>query len=420
MTNDFSNYLRDLSDYAASAYYQSDDPEVKRLSEELIDWCEEVADEMQGMTLSKVFKARSAEHAKITVNRFLTLKTDLLPRLSDAQEGGHIPTPKEPDYRIPRLSEAHKQRVDVPLERLSKPYLTDAKAKHLRVPEEPSFVPHLYKEVAPKPIRLGKRRYIMPDHPSFALERTLSGYRETYIKPPKVLSEAHYEPVRVDLEVPLLTTLVRAKRKAWGGVPRVLTGSEGEHILYERRYVHRRINTVIKSLVSECEQSWSAETLRRMLSHTLLKPTLTSFETVTTATVTGLEDSYTESLKTEIQRQVSGSPAKIDAWDTYGRDAMMMKMVLPDSALAELGLLADPKTAPKCTFKEVKKAFMQIENTASQAISEAWAEYHEKAALERQKEIFKDKGGTTSKGWMTAEEIDNLPDADLSFMDPDY
>lgn len=420
MTNDFADYLNSLSDYAASAYYQSEDPEVKRLAEELIDWCEEVADEMQGMKLSKVFKAKSAEHTKIAVNRFLALKTDLLPRLSNAQEGGNIPAPKEPHYRIPRLSEVHDQTLSTPLERLSVPYLTDAEHKHLSAPEESTFIPHLYKKVTPKPIRLGKRRYIVPERPSFALERTLSGYRENYIEPPKQLSEAHYEPVRADIEQPLLTSLVRAKRKAWGGVPRVLTGSEGEHILYERRYVHRRINTVIKGLVSECEQSWSAETLRRMLSHTLLKPVLTSFETVTTATVTGLEDSYTESLKTEIQRQVSGSPAKIDAWDAYGRDAMMIKMVLPDSALAELGLLADPKTAPKCTFKEVKKAFMQIENTANQAISEAWAEYHEKAALERQKEIFKDKGGTTAGGWMTAEEIDNLPDADLSFMDPDY
>lgn len=420
MTSEFADYLKELSSYAASAYYQSDDPEVKRLAEDLIDWCEEVADEMQYLDLSKVYKAKSAEHAKIEVYRFLALKTDLLPRLSDAQEGGHIPAPKEPHYRIPKLSEVHEQRLDVPLEHLSKPYLTDAKVKRLRAPEEPSFVPHLYKEVVPKPIRLGKRHYIKPERPTFALERTLSGYSETYIKPPKQLSEAHYEPVRVDLEVPLLTALVRAKRKAWGGVPRVLTGAEGEHILYERRYVHRRINTVIKSLVSECEQSWSAESLRRMLSHTLLKPTLTSFDTVTTATVTGLEDAYTESLKTEIQRQVSGSPAKIDAWDQFGRDSMMMKMVLPDSALAELGLLADPKTAPKCTFKEVKKAFMQIENTAREAISDAWGEYHEKAALERQKEIFKDKGGTTAGGWMTAEEIDNLPDADLSFMDPDY
>lgn len=412
-----TEWLQELLDWVSQAYYLTDKPEAKHTAQVLIALLEDTSKEMQELTLSRWMRAKSANHVRTELFRYLTLQTDLLPHFTSAK-AQKVGKPGE-GYMIPNLTKAHKEEVSGASDMYKVPNLTLAHKEEVKLPDLAYKAPRLTKHGRVRPIR-SNREYIKI-RPNFALERTLSGYRENYIEPPKDLSDATYKTVRADLEVPLLEPLVRAKRKHWGGQPRVLLGDEGEEVLYHRRYVHRRINSTIKGIVTEQEQGWSAETLRRMLSHTLLKPVVTGYETVASATTSGLEDSYTEALKVEINRQVSKSPAMIDAWDEFGKDHMLMAMVLPDSALAELGLLQDPKTAPQCTFKETKKAFMRLEDRASDMIADAWADYHEKASLGRLKELFTKQGKkVTPEGYLTADEIDKLGDADLSFLDPDY
>lgn len=214
-------------------------------------------------------------------------------------------------------------------------------------------------------------------------------------------SMTEYEPKITAYELDHLyphPVTVRKMRKTWGGVSRVFDATLPAKAIHGERYAHRDLNRIGRTLVTPMEKPKLKEQALRSMSHTLIHAELTLVDSVQLATVEGLKGQYEKAARKEIKRQTSKSSATIDAWAEF--------------ADADLSLLTED--VDWSDLKAVLRKFAHLEQDVKEFIGKAWERYHEHALKERL------ANPSSQAKIMTAEEIENLDDADKGYMNKDY
>ena len=209
-----------------------------------------------------------------------------------------------------------------------------------------------------------------------------------------------YEPklTSYELERTYVNVTVRKMRKQWGGISRVFDDELPPKAIYGERYAHRDLNRLGRQMVTKIDKSRIKEQTLRSISHTLIPSCVTPIQSVEMATATGLKTQYEKAVRKEIERQTSKSSATVDAWSEFGN--------------------ADTSSMPDgidwTDLKAVLRKFATIVQDTKNFIADAWEEYREEALKERLASPY-------SKGKiMSADDINELVDADKSYMDPNY
>ena len=209
-----------------------------------------------------------------------------------------------------------------------------------------------------------------------------------------------YEPRLTAYELDRLyaTVTVRKMRKRWGGVSRVLDDSLLSKVIYDERYAHRDLNRLGRQIATHIDKSRLKEQTLRSVSHTLIYTELTQIESVQLVTAEGLKAQYEKAVRKEIEKQTSKSSATVDAWDEFG-NADISSMT-GDIDWTDL--------------KAVLRKFATIVKDTKDFIANAWEEYEEESLHNR-------LASPKSKGKiMSADDIEELKDADKGYMDPNY
>lgn len=211
---------------------------------------------------------------------------------------------------------------------------------------------------------------------------------------------SEYEPklTSYELERTYATVIVRRMRKNWGGVSRVFDDKLPSKVIYDERYAHRDLNRLGRQLVTKLDKSRLKEQTLRSISHTLIHSEMTQIESVQLVVAEGLKDQYVRAVRKEIESQTSKTNATVDAWDEFGN--------------ADISVMTDD--TDWTDLKAVLKKFATIVQDTKDFIANAWENYKEEALKNRLASPY-------SKGKiMTAEDINELEDADKGYMDPNY
>lgn len=203
---------------------------------------------------------------------------------------------------------------------------------------------------------------------------------------------------KVDIEQDYVKTTVRRMRKKWKGISRVADPKIAEKALYNSRYAYRALNNMGKQSISIIVKSRMKETALRSIAHVIVKTPVTTIESVKMATIQGLSLTFMDAARVELKRQTSKSSATIDAWDMFGTEDLSSLIASVDWT----------------DLKQVLLKFSHLDDEVAEFIADRWNQY-KKTALEARMQ-----SETSSSSILTAEDINNLKDADLSYMNPDY
>ena len=211
---------------------------------------------------------------------------------------------------------------------------------------------------------------------------------------------SEYEPklTSYELERTYATVIVRRMRKNWGGVSRVFDDKLPSKVIYDERYTHRDLNRLGRQIATHIDKSRLKEQTLRSVSHTLIRTDMTTIESVQLVVAEGLKGQYEKAVRKEIENQTSKTSATVDAWDEFGN--------------ADISVMTDD--TDWTDLKAVLKKFATIVQDTKDFIANAWENYGEEALKNR-------LANPSSKGKiMTAEDINELEDADKGYMDPNY
>lgn len=203
---------------------------------------------------------------------------------------------------------------------------------------------------------------------------------------------------KVDIEQSYATTTVRRMRKKWKGVSRVADPKIAEKALYNSRYAYRALNNAGKQCISTIVKSRMKETALRSIAHVIVRTPITIVESVKMATIQGLSSTFMDAARIELKRQTSKSSATIDAWDLFGSEDLSSLIAGVDWT----------------DLKQVLLKFSHLDDEVAEFIADRWNQY-KKTALEARMQ-----SDLSASRILTAEDINNLKDADLSYMNPDY
>lgn len=248
-----------------------------------------------------------------------------------------------------------------------------------------------------KPTKFKQSRlYVRTSMSRYHIDTTDLDFTLKYAK--RDMSEYVPKLTSSELERTYATVTVRKLRKQWGGVSRVLDPSLPSKVLFDERYAHRDLNRLGRKIATHIDKSRLKEQTLRSVSHTLIRVDMTTIESVQLVTATGLKSQYEKAVRKEIEKQTSKSSATVDAWDEFGN--------------ADISVMTDD--TDWTDLKAVLKKFATIVQDTKDFIANAWEEYKEEALKNR-------LASPNSKGKiMTAEDINELEDADKGYMNPNY
>lgn len=179
--------------------------------------------------------------------------------------------------------------------------------------------------------------------------------------------------------------IVRKRRKQWGGKPtfRTVELNAGKSKGYALRSMKRKLPKLDHLSIKETK-----ERMKRSISHIHLKTELTTFETQQSRMELDLLDAYKEFAYYLFELEQENTAAKKDAWD----------VAIPAGALDDF--IHD-------TYEPKIMAFANLPSEIKGFIDKEWNEYGERSLKARQQAY----GYNLSK-----EQVDNLQDADKSYM----
>lgn len=212
------------------------------------------------------------------------------------------------------------------------------------------------------------------------------------------MSEYESKLTSYELERTYASVIVRRMRKNWGGVSRVFDDKLPSKVIYDERYAHRDLNRLGRQLVTKIDKSRLKEKTLRSISHTLIHAEMTQIESVQLVVAEGLKDQYVQAVRKEMENQTSKTSATVDAWDEFGN--------------ADISVMTDD--TDWTDLKAVLKKFATIVQDTKDFIANSWEEYKEEALKNR-------LASPNSKGKiMSADDINELEDADKGYMNPNY
>lgn len=179
--------------------------------------------------------------------------------------------------------------------------------------------------------------------------------------------------------------IVRKRRKQWGGKPtfRTVELNAAKSKGYALRSMKRKLPKLDHLSIKETK-----ERMKRSISHIHLKAELTTFETQQSRMELDLLDAYKEFAYYLFELEQENTDAKKDAWD----------VAIPSGALDDF--IHD-------TYEPKIMAFANLHSEIKGFIAKEWNEYGERSLKARQQAY----GYNLSK-----EQVDNLQDADKSYM----
>ena len=128
--------------------------------------------------------------------------------------------------------------------------------------------------------------------------------------------------------------------------------------------------------------------MKRSISHTMFKAEITTYETQKSRMELELFDAYEQFATQLFELEQENTSAKKDAWD----------FAMPSGALDDF---------IKDHYAPTIRAFAELPSEMKAFIAKEWNEYGERARKERQ----------NAYGYnLTQQDVDNLQDADLSYM----
>lgn len=179
--------------------------------------------------------------------------------------------------------------------------------------------------------------------------------------------------------------IVRKRRKQWGGKPtfRTVELNTRKSKGYAMRSMKRNLPKLDHLSIKETK-----ERMKRSISHVHIKTELTTFETQQSRMELDLLDAYKDFAYFLFELEQEDTAAKKDAWD----------VAIPAGALDDF--IHD-------TYEPKLMAFANLHSEIKAFIAKEWNEYGERSLKARQQAY----GYNLSK-----EQVDNLQDADKSYM----
>lgn len=360
--NDFLNQI--LDDIQAWRQYRTDilinDEEVYNAVETLEQWVYQIADEYKSLDLTTV-EDMTERRVKMMLRRVESLKRR---RFAKAP--------------LNKIAKQQKQHFDF----VKKPMLFDPSVVHKQsINKDFAWtVPSLHLSL-------------------FHADTTgFNNYEYKYTQARLTSAEQPKLSNKIDIEQSYAKTTVRRMRKKWKGVSRVADPKIAEKALYNARYSYRALNNIGKQSISIIVKSRMKETALRSIAHVIVRTPVTTVETVKTATVQGLSSTFLEAARIELKRQTSKSSATIDAWDQFGTEDLSPLIAGVDWT----------------DLKQVLLKFSHLDDEVAEFIADVWNQYKKSALAAR----MQSEGSSSSI--LSAEDIENLRDADLGYMNPDY
>lgn len=214
------------------------------------------------------------------------------------------------------------------------------------------------------------------------------------------IDESDHEPIKAKVTeangqkrtfIPLDTRVypkkptVRKRRKQWGGKPNYRTYELNAHksMGYALRSMKRHLTKIDIISIAKVK-----ERMKRSISHTMFKAEVTTYETQKSRMELELFDAYEQFATQLFELEQENTSAKKDAWD----------FAMPSGALDDF---------IKDHYAPTIRAFAELPSEMKAFIAREWNEYGERARKERQ----------NAYGYnLTQQDVDNLQDADLSYM----
>lgn len=178
---------------------------------------------------------------------------------------------------------------------------------------------------------------------------------------------------------------VRKRRKQWGGKANYRTYelNARKSMGYALRSMKRHIPKIDRFSIAKAK-----ERMKRSISHTMFKADITIFETQRSRMELELFDAYQQFAYYLFEQEQEDTSAKKDAW----------VFAMPSGTLDDF---------IKDHYAPTIRAFAELPSEMKAFIEKEWNEYGERARVERQ-----DAYGYN----LTEEQVNNLQDADLSYM----
>lgn len=212
---------------------------------------------------------------------------------------------------------------------------------------------------------------------------------ETSIPKPKIteIGNAKRKPKPIDLRVYPDKPTVRRRRKQWGGKPTYRTFELNPR--KSRGYAMRSLKKHLPK-IGILDYKKTRETMRRSISHTLMKTQITPIETQKVRMALDLFDAYQQFGYYLFELEQEDTSSKKDAWWTY-----MSETALDD-------FLAD-------TFQPNTITFAELRTRIKEFIKNSWDNYDDEAHTVRQ----------SAYGYnLSREQVKQLQNADKSYMRP--
>lgn len=212
---------------------------------------------------------------------------------------------------------------------------------------------------------------------------------ETHIPLPKIteIGNAKRKPKPIDSRVYPDKPIVRRRRKHWGGKPTYRTFELNPR--KSRGYAMRSLKKHLPK-IEILNYKKTRETMRRSISHTLMKTQITPIETQKVRMALDLFDAYQQFGYYLFELEQENTSAKKDAWWTY-----MSETALDD-------FLAD-------TFQPNAITFAELRTRIKEFIKNSWDNYDDEAHTVRQ----------SAYGYnLSREQVKQLQNADKSYMRP--
>ena len=212
---------------------------------------------------------------------------------------------------------------------------------------------------------------------------------ETYIPKAKIteIGNGNRNLKPIDLRVYPDKPTVRRRRKQWGGKPTYRTFELNPR--KSRGYAMRSLKKHLPK-IEILNYKKTRETMRRSISHTLMKTEITPIETQKVRMALDLFDAYQQFGYYLFELEQEDTSAKKDAWWTY-----MSETALDD-------FLAD-------TFQPNAITFAELRTRIKEFIKNSWDNYDDEAHTVRQ----------SAYGYnLSREQVKQLQNADKSYMRP--
>lgn len=243
------------------------------------------------------------------------------------------------------------------------------------------------------------KSYTSVDREYIKLPRILYLDELTNLVPFSGLDVEDHEPIKAKVTdanqkrefIPLKTRVypkkptVRKRRKHWGGKPtyRTYELNAGKSMGYALRSMKRHLTKIDRISIAKVK-----ERMKRSISHTMFKAEVTTYETQKSRMELELFDAYEQFATQLFELEQENTSAKKDAWD----------FAMPSGALDDF---------IKDHYAPTIRAFAELPSEMKAFIAKEWNEYGERARKERQ----------NAYGYnLTQQDVDNLQDADLSYM----